>query len=246
MGDKEINEFLTHLAVKEKVSASTQNQALGELSTLKQEYTIMARSLIDINLPEGRLRQLPLLIAIIFIVCDSTHAQVCFRGRPIEKCSSFFLTEFGARYNTTRNSSGDDFFYRLTVPITLGWMKNVGLRNAFGGTIGLDPDTEYSDWFFSFGPRYRYWLSHNTSLDGMVSFTVGDVGARNINIAGVWMLQDIVGMDAGIIFDMVHDDLKRERVRPYVGVRIGSYPGLVACAVTAIVFAIMTSVMPYS
>ena len=28
MGEKEINEFLTHLAVKEKVSASTQNQAL--------------------------------------------------------------------------------------------------------------------------------------------------------------------------------------------------------------------------
>jgi len=28
MGEKEINEFLTHLAVKETVSPSTQNQAL--------------------------------------------------------------------------------------------------------------------------------------------------------------------------------------------------------------------------
>ena len=28
MGEKEINEFITHLAVKNKVSASTQNQAL--------------------------------------------------------------------------------------------------------------------------------------------------------------------------------------------------------------------------
>jgi len=28
MGEKEINQFITHLAVKEKVAASTQNQAL--------------------------------------------------------------------------------------------------------------------------------------------------------------------------------------------------------------------------
>jgi len=28
MGEKEINQFITHLAVKKKVSASTQNQAL--------------------------------------------------------------------------------------------------------------------------------------------------------------------------------------------------------------------------
>jgi integron integrase len=31
MGEKEINEFLTHLAVKEKVAASTQNQALSAI-----------------------------------------------------------------------------------------------------------------------------------------------------------------------------------------------------------------------
>ena len=31
MGEKEINEFLTHLAVHEKVSASTQNQALSAI-----------------------------------------------------------------------------------------------------------------------------------------------------------------------------------------------------------------------
>ena len=31
MADPEINAFLTHLAVKEKVSASTQNQALSAL-----------------------------------------------------------------------------------------------------------------------------------------------------------------------------------------------------------------------
>jgi hypothetical protein len=211
---------------------------------LKQEYAIMAQTLIDIIRIDGRLRHLPLIVAILFVLCAPAHSQLCFRGRPIEKCSSFFITEFGARYNITRNSSGDNFVDRLTVPITLGWMKNVGLRNAVGGTIGLDPDTEYSDWFFSFGPRYRYWLSQNTSLDGMVSFAIGNVGLHNINIAGVWMNRDIVGMDAGILFDMVHDGYQRERVRPYVGVRVGSYPSLIACSVTVIVFAIMISGMP--
>jgi Phage integrase, N-terminal SAM-like domain len=29
MGEVEVNQFLTHLAIKEKVSASTQNQALS-------------------------------------------------------------------------------------------------------------------------------------------------------------------------------------------------------------------------
>jgi len=37
MGEKEINEFLTHLAVKEKVSASTQNQALCAIVFLYRE-----------------------------------------------------------------------------------------------------------------------------------------------------------------------------------------------------------------
>ena len=37
MGEKEVEEFLSHLAVKEKVSASTQNQAMNALVFLYRE-----------------------------------------------------------------------------------------------------------------------------------------------------------------------------------------------------------------
>jgi hypothetical protein len=37
MGEPEINQFLTHLAVREDVAASTQNQALSALLFLYQE-----------------------------------------------------------------------------------------------------------------------------------------------------------------------------------------------------------------
>lgn len=47
MGEKEINVFLTHLAVKEKVSASTQNQALCALLFLYKE--VLGREIGDLG-----------------------------------------------------------------------------------------------------------------------------------------------------------------------------------------------------
>ena len=50
MGEKEINQFLTHLAVKEKVSASTQNQALCAIVFLyKQVLKIELGDLGDVT-----------------------------------------------------------------------------------------------------------------------------------------------------------------------------------------------------
>jgi hypothetical protein len=187
------------------------------------------------DLLKSSLERLTLFIANLLIAGGSACAQVCFREKPMERCRSFFLTEFGARYNPTRDSDGDGFTDHLTVPITVGWMQNVGSRHAFGGTIGLDPDTEDSGWFFTFGPRYRHWLSRNTSLDGMITLAVGGQGVRNINIQAVWMFGDLIGMDAGLIFDRVNDAYRRETVKPLVGVRAGSYAGLLCYAVTATV-----------
>jgi len=47
MGESEINEFLTHLAVKEKVSASTQNQALSALLFLYRH--VLGREVGDLG-----------------------------------------------------------------------------------------------------------------------------------------------------------------------------------------------------
>jgi site-specific recombinase XerD len=53
MGAHEINVFLTHLAVRQKVSASTQNQALAALKPALKEQLRKARALHDADLAEG-------------------------------------------------------------------------------------------------------------------------------------------------------------------------------------------------
>jgi hypothetical protein len=176
------------------------------------------------------------------IASGPAGAQVCFRGGPIERCRSFLLTEFGVRYNPTRRSVGTGSSDRLNVPLTAGWMANVGSRSALGATVGLDPDTEYSDWFFSFGPRYGRWLSRHVRLDGMVSLTVGRDSVRNVSVQAVAMYRDLVGVDAGVIFDRVDDAYPRRGVRPFFGARVGSYPGVLGYAATAILFALFSGV----
>ncbi|SEA82412.1 Phage integrase, N-terminal SAM-like domain, partial [Desulfuromusa kysingii] len=47
MGESEINAFLTHLAVKDKVSASTQNQALSAILYLYRQ--VIGRDVGDLG-----------------------------------------------------------------------------------------------------------------------------------------------------------------------------------------------------
>ena len=49
MGEKEINEFLTHLAVKKRVAASTQNQALCAILFLYREVLKREVGELDIS-----------------------------------------------------------------------------------------------------------------------------------------------------------------------------------------------------
>jgi hypothetical protein len=187
-------------------------------------------------------RRLALVLIGLCIGSGAAGAQVCFRGGPRERCRSFLLTELGARYNPTRRSAGTDFSNRLNVPLTAGWMANVGSRGALGATVGLEPDTEYSDWFFSFGPRYGRWLSRTTRLDGMVSLTVGRDSLRSISVQAVAMYRDLIGVDAGLIFDRVDDAYARPGVRPFFGARVGSYAGVLGYAATAVLFALFSSI----
>jgi hypothetical protein len=165
-------------------------------------------------------------------------AAQCFRGRPLETCRSFFVTEFDARFHSTRTSAGSGTSDHLTVGMTAGWMLNVSARSAIGATLSLDPDTEYSNWFWAVGPRYRYWLSPTTSLDGLATVALDGGSMRNVTVQAVMMYHDLIGVEGGIVFDMVDDAYEREPVRPFFGARLGSYPAVVAFAATALLFAL--------
>jgi hypothetical protein len=170
------------------------------------------------------------------------YKKVCFQGKPYADCGSFYLTEIGVRYNLTRNHAGKAYRFRCNLPYTSGWMKNTGSRSAFGGVIGLDID--FSAWhgWFCFGPRYRYWLTQSTSLDCMSSVMVGSSGS-NVNFQAIWMYKDEVGIEAGLIFNTGNEGGQRNPVRPYVGVRLGSYPAFAAYGLTAFVLILFFTAM---
>jgi hypothetical protein len=167
-----------------------------------------------------------------------TYEGFCFRGKPLAECGSFLITEFGVQYLLKRNRSGKAYPYQLNVPYTIGWMKNIGLRNAFGGALGLDVDfSPWHGWFFM-GPRYRYWMSQRTSLDIAAYLEVGK-NDGNVNIQAVWMVQDLIGLDAGMKFDCGKGFNRIDTTRPFVGVRVGSYPCYVAYSLTTVGIALL-------
>jgi len=57
MGEEEVNKFLTHLAVKRKVSASTQNQALCAIVYLYKH--ILKRDIDDLNICWAKKHNIP-------------------------------------------------------------------------------------------------------------------------------------------------------------------------------------------
>jgi hypothetical protein len=172
-------------------------------------------------------------LGLLLAMSGPASAQTCFRGRPLDQCRTFFLTKFGARLNFTRESAGAGLTDRLTVPITGGVMWNVSRATALGGVLQLDPDTEYSDWFVALGPRVRYWFC-NASIDGMATVAVGGGEIRNVTVQGIWMYRDLIGLDAGIVFDRVAGEIywmdtdsfeDRKNVRPFIGRGWAPMPG---------------------
>jgi len=132
-------------------------------------------------------------------------------------------------------------------------MKNLDSRNALGFTVGLDPDTEHSEYYPAIGPRYRRWLNRYASIDCMASVTIGGAGSkahlpfRNVSLQAVLMGWDMVGVDAGIILDRVEEGEIREKVRPFLGIRLGSYPAVSAALTSIIVWlAAMAISLPFA
>ena len=89
MGEPEINEFLTHLAVAENVAASTQNQALSGILFLYQE--VLGRNLDRIEgvVRAKKPRRLPVVLS-----RDEVRAVLGrFSGSSLATCHASLLSE---------------------------------------------------------------------------------------------------------------------------------------------------------
>jgi hypothetical protein len=102
--------------------------------------------------------------------------HLCWRGKPLPECTSFWITEFGVdavlwstQTGVTENFGGGDV-YRYTARDfdsrfvwTVGPMFNTGPRTAFGGTLSISPLGD--GYRAAIEARRRWWTSSGLALD---------------------------------------------------------------------------------
>lgn len=166
----------------------------------------------------------------------SLAAQGCFRGRPLPRCRSFWITEAeGGVRLAGPGAPGGELDARLGVE--LGWMRNLSRRTAIGGGVAVGWDGVE---FVSLRPRYRRWLTPAVALDASpgVRWTPGRVETVEARVALSW--KDLAGVwteiDAGFGTGSA--------VRWTAGVKTGAQAGLASYVLGAIVFAIRIATFP--
>jgi hypothetical protein len=168
---------------------------------------------------------------------------LCFRGRPAPRCRAFLITEFGVNVSTH-----DNFVDATSAVWELGVLRNTGTRTAFGATarfaVGAGDRLILS-------PRVRRWLGHHLSLDvapGVIIWddrTTGLSTAQAPGFSGQITLgyRDWVGVAAGI--EIAHfarsgvGGVSGTSAVPFVGARLGSYPGTIAGTAGAALIAVL-------
>jgi len=158
---------------------------------------------------------------------------LCFRGQPAPACRSFILTETGA--NVLLAPQQD---YRTEkVQIEFGLMRNHGPRSALGATIfavtNLDDET-----YVGVKPRYRRWLSPTVGLDvsagpRLDSQTGKFGGVAQVGVSFADWLSLTTQLDVG-----TPRYAGLSAVNWHIGVRLGSYPGVIGMVAVPIGLAI--------
>lgn len=171
----------------------------------------------------------------------------CFTPRPAPQCTSWLVTEAGARLRLTDRFEGEqDLFFHYA----LGWMRNVGARTAlgveaFGGSDGRARG--------GLALRGRQWLSDQVSADLVAGVhLIGDASGQEVKpgsptfqarigyadkVALIGSV-DILSLRCPEFCDFVRDP-NTTRTRAYLGAELGSGLGLFGFAVTAVGFLVM-------
>lgn len=141
---------------------------------------------------------------------------ICFRGKPLSQCNSFFIIELGGYYKLNQRDKTPKGS-RYLAAWELGWMKNLNDNYALGATLLIDGNENRAG--AGIKPRLRRWLNPKLSIDfgiGILapgSVVTGDVGLNWRD----WFI---------LTSKIEHDD----KTAWYGGVKFGSYAGLVATA----------------
>ncbi len=117
MGDPELQAFLTHLAIKKQVSASTQNQALSAILFLYREVLKVGGFSIDVAVHARRPERLPVVLtrqevrAILDLMTGASRLVACLlygAGLRLLECQTLRVkdVDFGRNEIVVRDGKG--------------------------------------------------------------------------------------------------------------------------------------------
>jgi hypothetical protein len=164
----------------------------------------------------------------------AADAPLCFRGGPLPECYGFLLTEFSTHISSPRSYRRPPF----NASWDLGYMQNLGEAElAFGGSLFIVHDDE-ARILFGFKPRLRRWLTPWLSAE--VGPGVLIAGGNGGSFAPAFPafsghaalnFADVVSVSAQLevlpLTKMSNANPQGKEVTGYIGLRFGSYAGLV-------------------
>jgi hypothetical protein len=169
------------------------------------------------------LRSLSTLSVLLLCTPALAHTQSCFRGRPLPTCRTFWVTESGI----AKRASGD-----ILATAELGLMRNRSDRTALGATAVFalgDQLTGSTDVMFGVKARYRRWLSPTTSVEvAPGALFVPERRKVALTAHAAFNLSDYAAVTAQVLGG-------GNDVGVYVGVKAGSYPGVVGAIAAPLV-----------
>ena len=157
--------------------------------------------------------------------------SLCFRGRPLPTCRTFWITEAGYSYRLTGQSRDHSY-----ATWEVGLMRNLSVRTALGATLfaGFDGDLRWA-----LKGRFRRWVSSSTSLEvapgvlltGCEGNCPGFTGHLAVNFEDRFAFTSHVEVLNRRGFGAFPG---RSSVAWYIGVKLGSQPGVIATGVEAV------------
>ena len=167
----------------------------------------------------------------------AARGRACFQARPMPRCRSFWITEFGVLAPTSGMPPYSD---PLLVVWELGRMYNVGQRRALGASVMFATGDDVTR--LGVKGRYRAWLndivaaevapgiilsSSDTDMDGR--------GGPGFVMHGAISLQDWVTMLAQM-------DVRRRGTATFLGAKLGSLPGTIVGVALSVVFGALLAI----
>jgi len=179
------------------------------------------------------------MIALLGFIPGSGRAQdnprtVCFHPAPRDHCRGFMMTEFAVL-------AGPATGYRrppANMIWDVGYAHHVGARRAVGASLTFIADDD-DRVLIGVRPRLRQWLGGHTSLDVAPALLIGhtDAGGLRIEYPGLsafvglgW--RDLLAVNAQVEVIRLAG-VASPQTAWLVGLRLGSYAGLVAAPLGA-------------